>query len=240
MAEVPSWQRQNMSKNGGSTGPSSMNSKIAGDTSSFHSKIAKPTVRNYADGGEVKGDQGEFAGIDEAVQANKPVYEDDSQAKSATNDEVRAAAAEGSADAPRMASNDEVRAAMKEGEAKSAPRSVAKTVRSAPRPAPRAATPSSAPDESDAETSRLRSANASASTQARTIQPAKSNGTYRGMDGVVRQKAPEEKSTPMDISGAISRGASAVGSYLSDLVKSPERKPVTYRGLDGKMHKSGE
>lgn len=54
MAEKPSWQSQNFSKNAGAAGPSSMNSKIAGSNPmSLHSKIARPTVRNYADGGSV-------------------------------------------------------------------------------------------------------------------------------------------------------------------------------------------
>jgi hypothetical protein len=52
MAEIQSWQRQSFAKNA-STGPSKMNGKIAGNSTSFHSKIAKPTVHNYADGGEV-------------------------------------------------------------------------------------------------------------------------------------------------------------------------------------------
>jgi hypothetical protein len=94
MAEIQSWQRQNYSKNA-STGPSTMNSKIAGDhIGSMHSKIAKPSVRNYADGGEVEPqyDQGEFAGVDNAVRANKVVYEDDVAPRVATDDEMRAVA----------------------------------------------------------------------------------------------------------------------------------------------------
>lgn len=94
MAEIPSWQRQNYAKNA-STGPSTMNSKIAGNNiSSMHSKIARPSVRNYADGGEVKPeyDQGEFAGVDDAVRANKVVYEDDVAPRVATDDEMRAVA----------------------------------------------------------------------------------------------------------------------------------------------------
>lgn len=74
MAEIQSWQRQNMSKSGG-TGPSSMHSKITGNTTNLHSKIGAPTVRNYADGGmvddtanpDVKYSQGEFAGVDDAI-----------------------------------------------------------------------------------------------------------------------------------------------------------------------------
>jgi hypothetical protein len=54
MAEKQSWQNQNMKKSGSVAGPSSMNSKITGN--SFHcgnAKVSKPTVRNYADGGMV-------------------------------------------------------------------------------------------------------------------------------------------------------------------------------------------
>jgi hypothetical protein len=52
MAEKQPWQNQNMKKSGIVAGPSSMNSKITGN--SFHcdnAKISKPTVQNYADGG---------------------------------------------------------------------------------------------------------------------------------------------------------------------------------------------
>lgn len=91
MAEIQSWQRQSFAKNA-STGPSKMNGKIAGNSTSFHSKIAKPTVHNYADGGEVNYDQGEFAGVDDAVRANKVVYEDDVAPRVATDDEMRAQA----------------------------------------------------------------------------------------------------------------------------------------------------
>lgn len=236
------WQKQNFKKTG-SSAPSSMHSKIGTGSSTLHSKIAPSSVPKYADGGSF--DQGEFAGVDAAIARNDAAS---ANAETATGEwargenygdgttgQERVDAAKAPA---REASNDEVRAAMQEGEAKQAPRQAVK--RSAPRPAPRQATPSVDSDESAAETNRLRSANSSASTQARTVQPAKSNGTYRGMDGVVRAKAPETKSEPMDIGGALSRGASAVGGYLSSLVKSPERKPVTYRGMDGKMHKSGE
>jgi hypothetical protein len=55
MAEKQSWQSQNMKKSGTVAGPSSMNSKITGN--SFHcgnAKVSKPTVRNYADGGMVE------------------------------------------------------------------------------------------------------------------------------------------------------------------------------------------
>lgn len=54
MAEKANWQSQNMKKSGVVAGPSSMNSKITGN--SFHcgnAKVSKPTVRNYADGGMV-------------------------------------------------------------------------------------------------------------------------------------------------------------------------------------------
>ena len=55
MAEKQSWQSQNMKKSGVVAGPSSMNSKITGN--SFHcgnAKVSQPTVRNYADGGMVE------------------------------------------------------------------------------------------------------------------------------------------------------------------------------------------
>lgn len=53
MAEKSSWQSQSFAKNA-STGPSTMSSKIAGNQiHSMHSKIGRPTVHNYADGGEV-------------------------------------------------------------------------------------------------------------------------------------------------------------------------------------------
>lgn len=66
MAEIQSWQRQSFAKTA-STGPSKMNSKIAGNSTSFHSKIAKPTVHNYADGGVVQDD---VTGVDDAIQRN--------------------------------------------------------------------------------------------------------------------------------------------------------------------------
>ena len=84
------WQKQNFKKSG-SSAPSSMHSKIGTGSSTLHSKIAPSSARKYADGGFVQDDA---TGVDEAVAANKPVYEDDTPAKSATNDEVRAAAAE--------------------------------------------------------------------------------------------------------------------------------------------------
>lgn len=62
MAEKGNWQSQNMKKSGVVAGPSSMNSKITGN--SFHSgsaKIAKPTVRNYADGGMVESEASDKA-----------------------------------------------------------------------------------------------------------------------------------------------------------------------------------
>lgn len=92
MAEIQSWQRQNMSKNGGGQRTGSLHPKISGNSTSFHSKIAQPTVKNYADGGEVKYDEGEFAGVDDAVRANKVVYEDDVAPRVATDDEMRAQA----------------------------------------------------------------------------------------------------------------------------------------------------
>lgn len=66
MAEIPSWQRQSFAKSA-STGPSKMHAKIAGNSHSFHSKIAKPTVQNYADGGMVQDD---VTGVDEAIARN--------------------------------------------------------------------------------------------------------------------------------------------------------------------------
>lgn len=53
MADVPAWIRANNKKAGNSLqGPSSMNAKITGNgISSMNSKIARPTVQNYADGG---------------------------------------------------------------------------------------------------------------------------------------------------------------------------------------------
>lgn len=82
MAEVPSWQRQNMSKSGGN-GPSSMHSKITGNTTNLHSKIGAPTVRNYADGGMVQDDA---TGVDEAVARNAA---DDANRATATGEWAR-------------------------------------------------------------------------------------------------------------------------------------------------------
>jgi hypothetical protein len=62
MAEKQSWQSQNMKKSGSVAGPSSMNSKITGN--SFHcgnAKVSKPTVRNYADGGMVESEAADKA-----------------------------------------------------------------------------------------------------------------------------------------------------------------------------------
>lgn len=62
MAEKQSWQNQNMKKSGVVAGPSSMNSKITGN--SFHcgnAKVSKPTVRNYADGGMVSSEEDDKA-----------------------------------------------------------------------------------------------------------------------------------------------------------------------------------
>lgn len=92
MAEIPSWQKQSMSKNGGCSAPTQMNPKLlpTGAAAGLHKKIATPsfgmggvvgtmtagkTVRKYADGsiggvdadnnGSFRGyDQGEFAGVD--------------------------------------------------------------------------------------------------------------------------------------------------------------------------------
>lgn len=84
MAEVASWQRQNMKK-GGATGVHSM-----------HSKIAKPTVKHYADGGEVnknpfQGDdvdpfsavRGEDGGIDRSKMTDTAPAEPKSESKPA-------------------------------------------------------------------------------------------------------------------------------------------------------------
>lgn len=62
MAEKQPWQSQNMKKSGSVAGPSSMNSKITGN--SFHcgnAKVSKPTVRNYADGGMVESEAADKA-----------------------------------------------------------------------------------------------------------------------------------------------------------------------------------
>lgn len=62
MAEKGNWQSQNMKKSGVVAGPSSMNSKITGN--SFHCgnpKVSKPTVRNYADGGMVESEASDKA-----------------------------------------------------------------------------------------------------------------------------------------------------------------------------------
>jgi hypothetical protein len=62
MAEKQPWQNQNMKKSGTVAGPSSMNSKITGN--SFHcgnAKVSKPTVRNYADGGMVESEAADKA-----------------------------------------------------------------------------------------------------------------------------------------------------------------------------------
>lgn len=84
--DIQSWQRQSMSKNGGSSAPNQMNAKVmSGPAMSMNSKIAKPTVpcggmvmsksiggvRGYADGGEVealkaeglKASEGESVGL---------------------------------------------------------------------------------------------------------------------------------------------------------------------------------
>jgi hypothetical protein len=133
----PDWQNQNYSKSAGAAGPSTMNAKIAGSrTVSMHSKIAMPTVRNYADGGsvddtsnpDVKFDMGEFAGVDKAVAQNSDsdwargeVYGDN------TTPEQRAEMTGG----PKIATNQEVMDAAKEADAKPAARSFSDAFRNA-------------------------------------------------------------------------------------------------------------
>jgi len=125
MAEVPSWQKQNMAKNGGASAPSQMNPKLmpSGASAGLHKKIAAPSfgmgglvsggkkVAKFADGSEggvsasPQFDMGEFAGVDKAVSdmasgpdaLAKENYDGSTQEKVATNDEVRAAADEGAA-----------------------------------------------------------------------------------------------------------------------------------------------
>lgn len=54
MADSMDWQRQNFSKGGKPEAPiQRMDAKVAGRSTTMHSKIAKPTVAYYADGGEV-------------------------------------------------------------------------------------------------------------------------------------------------------------------------------------------
>jgi hypothetical protein len=90
MAEIQSWQKQNMSKNGAATGPSTLNAKITGNSTMLHGKIAKPTayadggmVRKYADGGMVQDDA---TGVDEAVARNAA---DDANRATATGEWAR-------------------------------------------------------------------------------------------------------------------------------------------------------
>lgn len=125
MAEIPSWQKQSMAKNGGCSAPTQMNPKLlpTGAAAGLHKKIATPSfgmgglvsggkqVAKFADGSEggvstaPQFDMGEFAGVDKAVADNasgpdalaKENYDGTTQEKIATNDEVRAAANEGAA-----------------------------------------------------------------------------------------------------------------------------------------------
>lgn len=73
MAEIESWQRQNMKKSGAAPAPHQMHEKLSGGMAGLHSKIAKPTVpcggqvmgakqvKGYADGGEVEADAADKA-----------------------------------------------------------------------------------------------------------------------------------------------------------------------------------
>lgn len=108
----PDWQNQNYSKNAGGNGPSTMNRKIAGNSMSMHSKIGKPTVRNYADGGMVQDD---VTGVDEAIARNASgaaALANENYGDGTTQEQRNEAAG------IKVASNDEVRAAASEGAAK--------------------------------------------------------------------------------------------------------------------------
>lgn len=121
----PDWQNQSYKKTSGAAAPSPSGNKIypKGQVAGLHSKIAAPThgmgglltgkfaARGYADGGEVKYDQGEFAGVDAAVARNA----NDGAALAGENygDGTTAAQRAEMTGAPKMASNEEVVAASK-------------------------------------------------------------------------------------------------------------------------------
>lgn len=132
MAEIPSWQKQSMSKNGGCSAPTQMNPKLlpSGPAAGLHKKIATPsfgmggvvgtktagkTVRKFADGGEVQYDQGEFAGVDKAVaeQASGASALAGENYGDGTTQEQRMEMATGS----KPATSEQVRAAADEGAA---------------------------------------------------------------------------------------------------------------------------
>lgn len=132
----PDWQNQSYSKSGAASGPSTMNSKITGNGSTLHSKIAKPTAyangglvkKCMADGGsvddtsnsDVKYDMGEFAGVDRAVaqNSNQDWARGENYGDGTTPDQ-RSEMTGG----PKMASNEEIIAAEREATDKSAPKS---------------------------------------------------------------------------------------------------------------------
>jgi len=117
MAEIQDWQRQNMSKNGGGQRTGGLHAKISGNSTTLHSKIAAPTVRNYADGGMVQDDA---TGVDAAVARNAA---DDANRATATGEWARGENyGDGTtgqervdmAKAPEMAAKDEVSAPRKQ------------------------------------------------------------------------------------------------------------------------------
>lgn len=65
--DVSPWMRQSMKKSGAASGPSSVHGKITGNGTTMHSKICAPSVRNYADGGEVES-SGEKVGFFERLR----------------------------------------------------------------------------------------------------------------------------------------------------------------------------
>lgn len=89
------WQKQNFKKSG-STGPTSMNSKIAGASMNLHAKISRSPVRKFADGGEVTA-QDDATGVDEAI-AKQAASQADTPTKEMASDDVRAAMGDSSAD----------------------------------------------------------------------------------------------------------------------------------------------
>jgi hypothetical protein len=140
MAEIPSWQKQSMSKNGGCSAPTQMNPKLlpTGAAAGLHKKIATPsfgmggvvgtmtagkTVRKFADGtpGGVKFDQGEFAGVDAAVAKNESESGEwargENYGDGTTGQERVDAAKATTAPSRSMATDAEVRAAADEGAA---------------------------------------------------------------------------------------------------------------------------
>lgn len=64
MANEMDWQRQSFAKGGKAEAPiQRMDAKVSGRSTTLHSKIAKPTVAYYADGGEVTEASDKEAGL---------------------------------------------------------------------------------------------------------------------------------------------------------------------------------